>query len=157
MVVESLADQPQWCAAIAQWQFAQWGRLTGFPSQEEYAEFLRQSCKVTELPRVLVARADGQLLGSVNIVAGDMSIRAELKPWLGQLFVAPDCRGVGVGGALVKAAVEWTCQQGFHRLYLYTSGTLPCYYNGLGFAVLERVEYLGGARTVMVRDLSAQE
>jgi predicted N-acetyltransferase YhbS len=84
--------------------------------------------------------ADGQLLGSANLVACDLPPRPELTPWLAQLFVEPNRRRHGVGAALVRAALERARQCGYRRFYLYTSGTLPQYYRRRGWREVERLE-----------------
>jgi hypothetical protein len=60
-----------------------------------------------------------------------------------------------IGAALVRAAAARTKSLGFRRLYLYTSGDLPRYYERLGWVIDERVEYLGKERTLMHYDLVA--
>jgi predicted N-acetyltransferase YhbS len=82
-----------------------------------------------------------------------MTIRPELTPWLAQLFVLPASRSQGIGAALVQAVIEWTRNQEFECLYLYTSGTLPGYYERLGFKAREQVNYLGKERTIMEYNL----
>ncbi|WP_283814728.1 GNAT family N-acetyltransferase [Bradyrhizobium sp. AUGA SZCCT0042] len=93
------------------------------------------------------------LLGSVNFLASEMTIRPELSPWLAQLFVVDAERGGGVGGALIDAVIDHAAELGFRRLHLYTSGTLPNYYASRGWRPIEEVEYLGRARTIMAFDL----
>ncbi|MBI4532153.1 MAG: GNAT family N-acetyltransferase [Candidatus Latescibacteria bacterium] len=149
MVIEHISFRPDFIRTIAQWQFDQWHDLTGFSTVEGYIAFLEQCVEGTTIPYVLVAHSDNQLLGSVNLVACDMTIRPELTPWLAQLFVSPDHRGQGIGTALVHAAIERMRDEEFEWLYLYTSGTLPHYYERLGFTVRERVNYLGKERAVM--------
>ncbi|MBR1229692.1 GNAT family N-acetyltransferase [Bradyrhizobium sp. AUGA SZCCT0176] len=127
--------------------------MTGFESIREYERFLRTSTHSAGLPTVLVARRGAALLGSVNFLASEMTIRPELSPWLAQLFVVDAERGGGVGGALIDAVIDHAAELGFRRLHLYTSGTLPNYYASRGWRPIEEVEYLGRARTIMAFDL----
>ena len=83
-----------------------------------------------------------------------MTIRADLTPWLAQLFVAPTSRGRGIGAALVKAVAHRAERCGFKRVYLYTSGELPRYYEQLGWIPRERLAYLGKERVVMELDIA---
>jgi GNAT superfamily N-acetyltransferase len=149
MVIEHIGLHPNFIKIIAQWQFDQWKDLTGFQTIEGYIAFLEKCIESTTIPYVLIAHSEGKLLGSVNLVACDMAIRSELTPWLAQLFVSPERRGKGIGTALVYAAVEHMRVQKFEKIYLFASGTLPRYYERLGFKVRERVNYLGKERTVM--------
>jgi predicted N-acetyltransferase YhbS len=78
-----------------------------------------------------------------------MDVRSELKPWLAQLYVDSREKGRGIGSALVHAAVERTRKLGFGCLYLYTSGTLPSFYERIGWIRRENVYYKDKDRTVM--------
>ena len=89
-------------------------------------------------------------IGSVNLLENEMPIRPELSPWMGQLFVIDEERDRGVGRILVDAAIAHAATLGYRRLHLFTSGTLPQFYNSLGWKPLETIEYLGKLRTVMV-------
>ena len=97
----------------------------------------------------LVALDDNRLAGSINIVKSDLEIRSELTPWLGQLYVIPEKRGRGIGSTLVRVAIDQTAKLGFGVLYLYTSGTLPIFYESMGWTTREVVQYKGRDRTVM--------
>jgi predicted N-acetyltransferase YhbS len=139
-------------ATIAGLQFALWGALTGYNTAAEYEQFLSEAAYSRGLPTVLVARRGESFVGSVNLLAREMTIRPALSPWMAQLFVVGAERGKGVGNALVKAALTYATGLGFRRVYLYTSGALPSYYRGLGWTALEEVEYLGKRRTIMAFD-----
>jgi GNAT superfamily N-acetyltransferase len=152
--IKSLADGPGLAASIAKLQFELWGPLTGFQSMPEYARFLDASTHTAGLPTVLVAKRAEIFLGSVNLLANEMTIRPELSPWLAQLFVVDAERGSGVGSALIRSVIDHAKNLGFRRIYLYTSGTLPNYYVSRAWRRIEEVEYLGKTRTIMAFDLS---
>jgi GNAT superfamily N-acetyltransferase len=134
---------------IARRQFDHWGPLTGYPTLVAYRSFLEQAARSVALPRVLVAATPKTLLGSVNLLVSEMSIRPHLTPWLAQLFVAESARGAGTGAALADAAARYVEKLGYHQLFLFTSGTLPAYYRARGWIAIEQVAYLGKLRTVM--------
>ena len=156
MVLEKLALHRDWVTTIARWHFDQWGPLTGSNTLEEYARFLGDAAKSGTVPSVLVASLEGQPAGSATLLGCDMKIRNNLTPWLGQLFVVPAYRERGVGAALVRAVTAEAQKIGYDRLYLYTSGELPRFYERFGWSVLESVHYLGKERAVMQYDLAAQ-
>jgi len=152
MVIEDLQRHPSLIPTIARWHFDQWGPLTGAATLEGYIGLLEGAAAAPGVPSVLVALVDGGPVGSVSLVASDMRIRPLLTPWLAQLFVVPGSRQRGIGAALVSAAVARGRALGYRRVYLYTSGSLPSYYERLGWVVGERVEYEGRERTLMHRD-----
>lgn len=134
---------------LARWHFKQWGDLTGASTESDYKALLSRNASSQKLPLTLIATNDKRLLGSVNIVACDMDIRPELKPWLAQLYVDVPERNRGIGSILVRAAIERCGKLGFHCLYLYTSGTLPVFYEHIGWRRRETVHYKGKTRIVM--------
>ena len=151
--ISDLADYLAWLPALARRHYDQWGSLTGAGSFDGYVALLTEAAASRTVPSVLVAVADGELLGSANLVACDLPPRSGLTPWLAQLFVEPNRRRAGVGAALVRAVLERARQCGYARVYLYTSGTLPQYYTRLGWRVVERLSYLERERTVMDYDV----
>src|SRR2546422_6627203 len=153
MVISDLGDYPAWLPVLARWHYDEWGPLTGASSFDGYVALLTEAAASRTVPSVLIAVADGQLLGSANLVESDLPLRAELTPWLAQLFVEPSRRRDGVGAALVRAALQRARQCGHRRVYLYTSGTFPQYYSRLGWRLVERLEYLQRERTVMEYDV----
>jgi predicted N-acetyltransferase YhbS len=151
--IRRLTDDSGLPASIARLQFEFWGPLTGHSSADGYEQFLREAARSTSLPAVLVAMDDEAFLGSVNLLASEMTTRQTLSPWMAQLFVVDSERGRGVGNALVSASIDHAAKLGFRRIYLYTSGTLPAYYASLGWRAIEEVEYLGKMRTIMTFEL----
>ncbi len=154
--IEPLTPGSPWRVQMAAEQFALWGPLTGYPSLAAYEDFLEQACRSSALPRVFVAGCDDILLGSVNLLAQEMTIRPQFTPWLGQLFVSESQRARGIGTRLVGAAIAYAGSLGYRRLFLFTSGTLPGYYRNRGWAEVEQVEYLGRVRTVMRFDIGSK-
>ena len=153
MQIELLSDHTHLIDRIARVHFEQWGILTGADSIEEYRVFLEGACTLSSLPLVTVALRDGVFLGSASVISCDMDIRKELTPWLAQVYVLEEWRGQGVGAALVNKASEYANRLGFQAMYLYTSGTLPHFYQNLGWIIRETAFYLGKERTIMERGL----
>src|SRR5262249_42594484 len=115
MLIEDLRFHADWISTIARWHFDQWGTLTRAQTFEGYVELLEAAAAGSGVPSVLVAFRDSILLGSVSLVACDMSIRPSLTPWLAMLFIAPEYRNQGIGAALVHAAQGRTQALGFRR------------------------------------------
>lgn len=147
--IEDLSARIDVIPLLAQWHFKQWGDLTGAATESDYEALLSRNASARSLPLTLIAVSGKRLLGSINIVDCDMAIRSELKPWLAQLYVAVPERNRGIGSKLVHAAIDRSRKLGFRCLYLYTSGTLPVFYERIGWTRRETVQYKDKARIVM--------
>ena len=129
MVIGDLGDHLSWLPALARWHYDQWGPLTGASSFDGYVALLTEAAASRTVPSVLIAMADGELLGSANLVASDLPPRPELTPWLAQLFVGANSTAPWPGrrsrarGTPQSSAV-WLCT----RLSLHighATGVLP--------------------------------
>ena len=69
--------------------------------------------------RAWIAEVAGHRVGCVFCVAIDDST-AQLRI----LLVAPECRGLGAGNALVKACLDFARQAGYSRMRLWTQADL---------------------------------
>ena len=73
---------------------------------------------------VLVAEADGQVVGYVTAMIVDMLpdvFLAESTGFLGDIYVQPDRRGQGIGRDLVQAVKDWLRARGVHNLEWYVA------------------------------------
>src|SRR6516225_933952 len=100
----------------------------------------------------LVAKADGESIGTCLLVESEIEPNHDVSPWLAGLFVAPEHRRKGAGAVLVRAIEDRARQRGFSRLYLYTTGAVG-FYARLGWSVLDRTNWRGLDTALMVRDL----
>jgi GNAT superfamily N-acetyltransferase len=151
--IQPLTPQSPWRAQIAADQFAYWGPLTGHRSLVSYKAFLEEAARSSTLPRVLLAATPDNFCGSVNLMTAEMTVRPQLTPWLGQLFVDEHHRAKGIGAKLLDAAISYVGDLGYDRLFLFTSGTLPGYYRKRGWVDVEEVNYLGKQRTILCFDI----
>jgi GNAT superfamily N-acetyltransferase len=147
--IHPLTPELRWRVQMAADQYDYWGPLTGYSSPALYEAFLEQAAHSLTLPRVLVAADHTTLLGSVNLLTNEMTVRPQFTPWLGQLFVPESHRAKGIGTRLLNAAISYVDSLGYSQLFLFTSGTLPDYYRKRGWTDVEEVTYLGKARTIM--------
>ena len=69
------------------------------------------------LTRILVAEVDGELLGSVQLRLGQISpLHTERVVFVNHLQVAKHAERLGIGRALLEAAVTWAEQEGITSL-----------------------------------------
>jgi predicted N-acetyltransferase YhbS len=155
--IENLSGHRDLIPLLAQWHYRQWGDLTGASSEKDYQKLLCRYTSPQIIPLTLLAVNGNRLLGSVNVVQSDLDIRPELTPWLAQLYVPPEERDRGIGSTLVRAAAARSKELGFDTLYLYTSGTLPIFYERIGWTMREIVRYKGKERTIMAMKLTVNK
>ena len=100
----------------------------------------------------LVAKADGEPIGTCLLAESEIEPNHDVSPWLAGLFVVPERRRKGAGAVLVRAIEDQARQRGFSRLHLYTSDAVG-FYDRLGWEVLDRTNWKGFDTALMVRDL----
>lgn len=151
IVIAPLAEHIDHLPLLAEWNFRFWGAVTG-RSREGYVDRLTGYVSRDGLPTALIALAAGRPAGTACVNLDDMSSRPELTPWLANLYVAPEYRGRGIAGALVRAAEDAARRAGHARLHLYTPDQERLYAR-LGWRALARGRYDGEEVTIMARDL----
>ncbi|WGS22986.1 MULTISPECIES: GNAT family N-acetyltransferase [unclassified Bradyrhizobium] len=100
----------------------------------------------------LIAKADGEAVGTCLLVESEIEPNHDVSPWLAGLFVVPEHRRKGAGAVLVRAIEDQARQRGFLRLYLYTTEAVG-FYAKLGWSVLDRTNWKGLDTALMVCDL----
>ena len=153
MQIENIKHHLDAIDTLSEAQFELWGPLTGRNTLEEYRYLLHLAAESESLPITLVAVENATVLGSVNVLENDLPLRPDIAPWLAQLFVFPDFRHRGAGALLIEGAIAEARKLNRPILYLYTSGTLPNYYEKLGWSRMEEIAYLGKRRVIMAYEI----
>lgn len=136
--IHHLFNHPQHIRLVAQWIYAEfWKDKAGY-SAETFETLLRQADNPDRIPLSLIALADGQPAGTVNLVHTDSEIRPDLHPWLAALVVVPEYRHFGIGSALVRALMLEAKGLGFPELYLGTD--IPEFYSSFGAEHYQQVD-----------------
>ena len=152
MQIEYLADHPEFTRTLAAWFHAQWGHLSPGRTAEMLAEELKSHLHHDELPLALIALSGAEVVGSASLRVHDMHTRRDLSPWLASVYVPAEHRRQGIGARLVTAIEEKAKAMGFAVLYLWTEEK-EHFYAQLGWAVVDRVEYLGEHAVIMQKQL----
>ena len=100
----------------------------------------------------LVAKADGEPVGTCLLAESEIEPNHDVSPWLAGLFVVPEYRRKGAGAALVRAIEDQARQRELSRVYLYTTDAVG-FYKRLGWKVMDRTNWQGFDTALMVRDL----
>ncbi len=136
--IHHLFDHPKHIRLVAQWIYNEfWAGKAGY-SAETFEMLLRQADNPDRIPLSLIALADGQPVGTVNLVHTDSETRPDLHPWLAALVVVPEYRHFGIGSALVRALMLEARELGFSALYLGTD--IPDFYSNFGAKHYQQVD-----------------
>ncbi len=151
MQIENIKHHLNAIDTLSEAQFELWGPLTGRNTLEEYRKLLHFAAESESLPTTLVAVENATVLGSVNVLENDLPLRPDIAPWLAQLYVFPNFRGRGA--LLIAGTIAEARKLNRSILYLYTSETLPSYYEKLGWSRMEEIAYLGKLRVIMAYEI----
>ena len=106
-----------------------------------------------DMPLTYIALYNQIPVGSATLELNGR-IRADLRPWLGDLVVDPKYQKQGIGKMLVDVAVLKAKELGFKKLYLFAfDPTIPEYYKRLGWKKIGMDEFKSHPVTVMEVEL----
>ncbi len=137
-------------AICARWRASAFSVLEG--SFEQELKSLELFASDQSHGVALVAKADGEPIGTCLLVESEIEPNHDVSPWLAGLFVVPEHRRKGAGAVLVRAIEDQARRREFSRLYLYTTAAAG-FYARLGWTVIERTNWKGFDTAFMVRDL----
>jgi GNAT superfamily N-acetyltransferase len=150
MRIDYLADHPELAPILAAWHHAEWQALLPGWTLAQAEAGLRSHTGRRQVPTTVVAVEGEEPLGSASLLEADLDDWDHLSPWLASVFVRPDCRGRGLGQALVTRAVEEAAALGVGVLYLFTAGQVG-FYEKLGWGPWVRTWHHGTEVVIMRR------
>ncbi len=106
-----------------------------------------------DVPFIVVAIKNNQLIGSAALVNEDMKTRKDLSPWLASVFVKPEFRQAGIGTSLVRNIEGEATSRGIRKLFLFTEHACDLY-SKLGWYDLEECEYQGVNVAIMFKEFA---
>jgi predicted N-acetyltransferase YhbS len=131
VTIAHLLEYPQHLDAVAQMIHREfWVDVENGMSVEDLSAHLHTATDTKQIPLCLIARVDGRLVGTVNLIENDDTKRTLLKPWLAAMVVQAEFRGQGIGSMLVKALLAEARAMQLSTLYFGTDG--PGFYTRLG-------------------------
>ena len=137
--IEQLAERPDLLPSVAHWIYNQWWTSVAGANVNTLTELLRTHLVLDQIPLTLVASADSRPIGTATLIAHDVGTEQwpDLTPWLAALYVVPECRGGGVGKALVNAIVSKAAELGARVLHL-TTVDREGFYARLGWSTIHK-------------------
>lgn len=156
-----LADHPEALGELERWFVREWEPYYGPKGPGDARRDLAERLQRDRIPLALVAHWDGVLCGTAGLCPVSITTHRHLTPWLAALVVAPEHRGRGIGGRLVRAVEERARDLGFRSLYVGTSaqdpgarrGGDPHFYLSRGWELLETTPYFTGRVSILRRGL----
>lgn len=148
-----LADRPDAIPTVAKWYYNQWGYLRDVNSFEKTVQLLQQYLNRNEIPLIILAVDNEELLGAVQLKFYEMEIYPEKEHWLGGVYVSPKHRKKRVAEKLIRKAIEVAESHRVETLYLQTQKLDGGLYKRLGWKPVDKVEFKGKKVLVMKRHL----
>jgi GNAT superfamily N-acetyltransferase len=136
--ISDLRQRPEFLDTVADRIWRAWWRDSGHPLESISGRLHVENLNADPIPFALVAHDGGTFLGSASVIASDLAERPQWTPWVAAVWVEPEARRRGVGGALVNHATRDCFALGFGRAYLCARAKLSAYYERLGWTPIER-------------------
>ena len=150
MKIAYLADHPEFIPELAQLHYTEWSYLNPGETIVDKQRYLESNCGRGGVPSFIIAIEDAELIGSASLIEHDMDDRAELTPWLADVFVKPEYRRRGVATSLIERIEDEARSAAITRLFLYTPDAAELY-RRLGWSDFETCEYKGTTVVIMAK------
>ncbi len=153
MKIDFLGNHQNLLPELAKLHFSEWKHLSSNKTLDDRILKLREMAQASDVPFVVVAIDNNQLIGSAALVNEDMKTRKDLSPWLASVFVKPEFRKNGIGTKLVRHIEDEATRLGIKKLFLFTEHARNLY-SKLGWYDLEECEYEGVNVAIMSKQIA---
>lgn len=148
MKILNLHQKPESISQIAQWHFDEWHELYPHKKLSDFELDLRESLSDVDIPKTWLLMENNEIYGTASVLQHDMKTNTELSPWLANIFIRKEKRGLGWGKKFVQRVMDEIKQLGVREIYLFTEDQ-QVFYEKLGWIVLKREVYEGKYVVVM--------
>lgn len=151
--IEYLANHPEFVPVLASWVFDHWGKMYRMQSVKEQIEKISARLNIDRFPLAFVALIGSTPVGTASLKIQEMTTHPHLYHWLGTVYVVPEHRHRGIGGALVNRVEIKARELGVKTLYLHTPDK-EHFYRQRGWETIERPIYFDMPVAVMKKELA---
>lgn len=138
---------------LAQALYREWHDFAPWSSVDKIHAYYRECLTGADLPVAFaVVDKTGALLASAALKRHDMESFPQYEYWLGDVFVLPEYRGMGLGKLLVQYCIDQAKGLGIKQLYLYTPDVQKVY-EAFGWYEIKQHWHNGETVSVMCLDL----
>jgi GNAT superfamily N-acetyltransferase len=134
--ISDLRNVPDFSATVAQRVWEAWWQYKGHPLSFIQGP-VNDNLGAGPVPSAFVAHDAGLFLGTVSLIASDLSDRPAYTPWVAALWVEEDARNRGIGSALADHAAVAAFASGFIRVYLCASTENHNFYEKTGWLTVD--------------------
>jgi N-acetylglutamate synthase-like GNAT family acetyltransferase len=138
LAISDLRQCPEFLDTVADRIWQAWWKNTGLPLEYIAGRLREENLNADPIPFALVAHDGGEFLGTSSVISADLPERPQLSPWVAAVWVEPQARGHGIGGALVDRATQDCFALGIGRAYLCARLERSGFYERLGWLPIER-------------------
>lgn len=150
MRVSFLVNHPHYVNQIAQWYFDEWACMSSTATVEKVAKDVSAKAKSThDFPLAFIVHDMDTLYGVAELKIRENKNYPQYEHWLGGVFVAPENRGEGIAGLLIKSAQDHASVIGVEELYLQCETHNITLYKKYGFQALHEADYGAESITIM--------
>lgn len=155
IVFYDLFDRPDMLPLVAQWTYEEWWSNKPHKTVEMVVNAWKKRIVDSGIPLTLVGELDHKLVGMVSLVDIDVGMehRTDLWPWVSAVYVLPEYRRQGVGGALLEAITSKVVTLGIRSVYLYTYDQTE-FYKSYGWSILEKEQSGNQSVDILHKNLS---
>lgn len=123
---------------LASWMYEWWGKRDNY-SFDAVKCFMKRSMERDRLPQTFGMFLDDKIVGMYQIKHYDLWSRQDLYPWLANVYIVKEYRGLGLGRKLLESVKGNALKvSDFNEIFLYTEHT--GLYEKFGFEYLFDVD-----------------
>jgi GNAT superfamily N-acetyltransferase len=138
LTISDLRQRPEFLDTVAMRIWQAWWRDYGYPLDYIAGRLRHENLNAHPIPFALVAHDGPEFLGTSSVIVSDLAERPQFSPWVAAVWVEPQARRRGIGGALVESATQGCFALGVSRVYLCARIERAGFYERLGWSPIER-------------------